>query len=198
MFTSESLTQVFLFVLRTLTKTPEQFLRLRYLGYDRACALEPFLKNQKNGSAGAKLLLEHVKFLVDIFHVAKHTEEACMPPTNANCWYHPHLKRFEEIHGVNTESCEQGFKRLNIYFNLTRKMTQFKRNILFWHVNNCFNVNLEDERRAKGLMYTISSLEYILCTIYYYLQACFVIVGINWSTLVLKGTTVTVSRADTI
>ena len=153
MFTSESLTQVFLFILRTFTKTPEQFLRLRYLGYDRACALEPFLKNQKkNGSAGAKLLLEHVKFLVDIFHVAKHTEEACMPPTNPNCWYHPRLNRFEEIHGANTESCEQGFKRLNIYFNLTRKMTQFKRNILFWHVNECFNANLEDELRAKGLM----------------------------------------------
>ena len=31
--------------------------RLRYLGYDRACGLVPFLKNQaQNGSAGAKVL----------------------------------------------------------------------------------------------------------------------------------------------
>ena len=42
-------------------KDVEDFQRLRFLGYDRACGLVPFLKKQaKNGSAGAKLLLEHV------------------------------------------------------------------------------------------------------------------------------------------
>ena len=110
MFTSESYTQAFLFILRTFCGDLEDFKRLKYLGYDRACGLVPFLKNQaKNGSVGAKLLMENVNFLVDIFHVSKHTEDVCMPSDNPNCLYHPHLPKFEDIRGVNTESCEQGF-----------------------------------------------------------------------------------------
>lgn len=153
MFTSESYTQVFLFLLRTFCSDVKDFERLKYLGYDRACGLVPFLKNQaKNGSAGAKLLIENVQFLVDIFHVSKHTEDVCMPPDNPNCLYHPHLAKFEEIRGVNTESCEQGFRRLNQYLELTRKMTQFKRNVLFWFVNECFNSDLEAELKRKQLL----------------------------------------------
>ena len=50
MFTSESYTQVFLFILGTFCGNLEHFNRLRYLGYDRACGLVPFLKNQaQNG-----------------------------------------------------------------------------------------------------------------------------------------------------
>ena len=144
MFTSESYTQVFLFLLRTFCSDVNDFKRLKYLGYDRACGLVPFLKNHaKNGSAGAKLLMENVQFLVDIFHVSKHAEEVCMPPDDPNRLYHPHLAKFEEIRGVNTESCEQGFRRLNQYLELTRKMTQFKRNVLFWFANECFNSDLD-------------------------------------------------------
>ena len=153
MFTSESYTQVFLFILRTFCSNLEHFKRLRFLGYDRVCGLVPFLKNQaQNGGAGAKLLIDNVQFLVDIFHISKHTEEVCMPPENPNCLYHPHLPKFDEIRGVNTESCEQGFKRLNQYFDLTRKMTQFKRNVLFWFVNRCFNTDLEEELKRKKLL----------------------------------------------
>ena len=57
------------------------------------------------------MLLVSVQFLVDIFHVFKHTEEVCMPPENPNCLYHPHLPKFDEIRGVDTESCEQGFEK---------------------------------------------------------------------------------------
>ena len=75
-----------------------------------------------------------------------------MPPDNPNCLYHPHFPRFKEISGVNTESCEQGFRRLNQYFEVTRKMTQYKRNVLVWFVNECFNVDLESELRRKKLL----------------------------------------------
>ena len=153
MFTCESHTQVFLFILRTFCSNTDDFQRLKFLGYDRACGLVPFLKKQmRNGSAGAKLLLENVKFLVDIFHVSKHTEPVCMPPDNPECKYHPFLPEFKEIEGVNTESCEQGFCRLNMYFSLSRKMTQYKRNVFFWFVNKCFNRDLECELRRKELL----------------------------------------------
>ena len=153
MFTSESLTQVFLFILRTFSRDIADIGRLKYLGYDRACALVPYLRNQaKNGSAGAKLLLQHVKFLVDIFHVSKHTEAVCMPPDNPKCQFHPHLSQFSKIKVVNTESCEQGFRRLNQYFEITRKMTQYKRDILFWFVNDSFNSDLEKKLKTRKLM----------------------------------------------
>ena len=152
MFTKESCTQVFLFILKTFCADVNDLKRLGYLGYDRACGFVPYLQNQaKNGSAGTKILLDNVKFLVDIFHVLKHTEPVCMPLDNPDCFYHPHLPKFEEIKNANTESCEQGFKRLNEYFNLTRKMTQHRRNVLFWYVNERFNDDLEYTLR-KGLM----------------------------------------------
>ena len=48
---------------------------------DSTGGLVPFLINQaSNGGARAKVLLNNVKFLVDIFHVSKHTEKTCMPP----------------------------------------------------------------------------------------------------------------------
>ena len=98
MFTCESLTQVFLFLLKTFCDNTDDFKRVKFVGYDRACGLVPFLINQaSNGSAGAKVLLNNVKFLVDIFHVSKHTEETCMPPNNPNCKYHPSLPQFETI-----------------------------------------------------------------------------------------------------
>ena len=79
MYTCESATQVFLFLLRTFVHDVCTVMCLKYLGYDRTCDLKPFLVNQaKRGSAGAKLLLDNVKFLVDIFHCEKHTELTCM------------------------------------------------------------------------------------------------------------------------
>ena len=154
MFTHESCTQVFLFLLRTFFSNADDMRRLKYLGYDRACSLVPYLKNQaQNGSAGAKLLINNVKYLVDIFHVSKHTEPCCMPLDNPDCLYHPKLPTFREIHKTNTESCEQGFRRLNQYKQLTRKMTQFKGNILFWFVNEEFNTELEKQLEGKELMF---------------------------------------------
>ena len=120
------------------------------LGYDRACDLKPFLVNQaKHGSAGAQLLLERVKFLVDIFHCEKHTEASCMPPDNPLCEFHPSLSKFQEIHGTNTESCEQGFRRLNRYKYSTRYMTTSKRNIYFYFINDFYNKHLEQKLRLK-------------------------------------------------
>ena len=63
MFTCESSTQVYLFLLRTFVHDAHTVLRLRYLGYDRACNLKPYLeKKARQGGAGAKLLLDRVEF----------------------------------------------------------------------------------------------------------------------------------------
>ena len=113
MYTCESPTQVYLLLILTLARGRD-IGRLKYLGYDRACDLHPFIcKLAKKGAYFAKWLPRYVTFLVDSFHVRKHTEACCMPPDNPRCQYHPSLPKFAEIHGTNTECAEQSFRWLN-------------------------------------------------------------------------------------
>ena len=53
----------------------------------------PFLRNlAKKGSLGAKILLDNVKFMVDLWPCEKHKEATCMPYLdNPKCIYHPNL-----------------------------------------------------------------------------------------------------------
>ena len=92
MYTCESPTQCYVFLYTTFGRKLDDLARLKYLGYDRTCDLHPFLRNLvKKGSLGAKILLENVKFMVDLWHCNKHKEATCMPPNNPKCLYYPHL-----------------------------------------------------------------------------------------------------------
>ena len=143
MFTCESATQAYVFLYTTFGRNLKDLARLRYLGYDRACGLHPFLKNlEAKGSLGAEILLSNVKFLVDLFHCKKHTELCCMPPDNPSCQYHPHLPAFAEIHGVNTECAEQAFKWLGRFKFHTRKMTRNRYCFFLWEMINLHNRRL--------------------------------------------------------
>lgn len=124
MFTCESASQVFTFILRTVTIQGGE--QIKYLGYDRACELVPFLRNlQRNKNKGAELLLSAITFLVDLFHVSGHTTPSCqlMDP---RCEFHPKLPRFNEIDNVNTQCAEQTFKWLDSYKFHVRRMTANK------------------------------------------------------------------------
>ena len=82
MYTCESPTQMYIFLLLTFGRGKD-IERLKYLAYDRACDLHPFLLNlQKKDVPLAKYLLRSVKFLVDSWHVKKHTEPCCQSPTS--------------------------------------------------------------------------------------------------------------------
>ncbi len=79
MYTCESPTQAYIFLYTTFGRSLSDLERLKYLGYDRSCDLHPFLKNLvKKGSVGANILLDHVKFMVDLFHCIKHKEPTCI------------------------------------------------------------------------------------------------------------------------
>ena len=115
MYTCESATQMYIFLLMTFGRGRD-IERLRFLAYDRACDLHPFLLNlQKKDAPLAKFLLRNVKFLVDAWHVKKHTEPCCQPPTSDQDAgpYHPLHSSFEAIRDANTECAEQSFKWLN-------------------------------------------------------------------------------------
>ena len=85
MYMCESPTQCYVFLYTAFGRTLDDLARLKYLGYDRICDLHPFLKNlTKKGSMGVKILLENVKFMVDLWHYNKHKEATCMPPNIPN------------------------------------------------------------------------------------------------------------------
>ena len=86
MYTYESMTQMYLFLLGTFARGKD-INHLKYLGYDRACGLEPFLQNlAKKDIYLAKYLLKHTRFLVDRFYIKGHTEKCCLPPAdNPDC-----------------------------------------------------------------------------------------------------------------
>ena len=64
-----------MFLISTFGRSVDDLHRLKYLRYDRACDLHPFLK--RRGSLGAETLLNNVKFMVDLWHCNEHKENAC-------------------------------------------------------------------------------------------------------------------------
>ena len=150
MFTCESPTQAYVFIYTTFGRSLTDLTCLKYLGYDRACDLHPFLMNlSKRGSMGARILLDHVKFTVDLWHCEKHKETTCMPPGNPNCKYHPHLPQFNEVKGVNTECAEQAFKWLGKYKFITRKMTRHRYCFFVWKMIEEHNKRVERDINLK-------------------------------------------------
>ncbi len=145
MFTSESLTQMYLFLIFTFGRGKD-IEHLRYLGFDRACGLEPFLQNlAKKDVMFAKYLLRHVKFLVDRFHVKGHTANCCTPlEDNPLCKYHPGLEQFKEVRDANTECAEQAFKWMNKLRYGARQMSRYKFNF-YLHIMICTHNTLREQ-----------------------------------------------------
>ena len=147
MYTCESPTQVYLFLVMTFGRG-QDIDRLHYLGYDRACDLHPFLCNlEKKGAYFAKWLNRRVKFLVDSFHISRHTESCCMPPDNADCKF----QRFNEIHGVNTECAKQSFRWLNRLKLFMKQMQQYKFNFFLHTIANMRNMHIEQTSRKAPM-----------------------------------------------
>lgn len=152
MYTCESPTQVYLFLILTFAHG-QDIQRLRYLGYDRACDLHPFLQNLEiKGAFFAKWLNDKVTFFVDNFHVAKHTEPCCMPPENPLCKYNPSLPHLSEIHGVNTECAEQAFRWLNKLKLSLKQMHQHKFNFFIQTIIYNRNRYVEQQLRESKLL----------------------------------------------
>ena len=120
--------------------------RLCYLGYDRACDLKPYLEKQaRQGGAGEKLM--HFKWSFWLMHFTARTIQnlvVCHHPTlNASSTL-PFQSSRKYMELTQRAVHEQGFCRLNKYKGSTSHMTQFKRNLFFYYVNNLYNGHLED------------------------------------------------------
>lgn len=154
MFTCESPTQMYIFLVFSFAHGRD-IDRLKFVAYDRACDLHPFLCNlHKKGTYFADFLLRHVKFCVDRFHVSKHIEPCCKPPSkdNPNSKYHPDLPIFQAISSANTECAEQAFKWLNRYKTILRNMKQYRFNFFLYIIINLHNCHREQQLRHSRLM----------------------------------------------
>jgi len=151
MYSHESLTQMYLLIIFTFGRGKDVE-RLKYLGYDRACGLHPFMqKLAEKNVMFAKYFLKHVHFLVDRFHVSKHTEKCCMPvANNPLCKYNPDLPEFKEVSGVNTECAEQAFRWLNKLKFSVRQMSRYRYNFFLYELINTHNRLRELKLKSIG------------------------------------------------
>jgi len=106
--------------------------------YDRACDLHPFIKRlSREGNFSSKNYL-FLDYIVDSFHVEKHTEMKCLLG-NPECLYHPGLKKFDYVKKMSTEIAEQSFSKLNSFKYATRKMNYGKRLLFLKFVDHSYN-----------------------------------------------------------
>ena len=125
MFTAESLSDVFKYIVDIFGEHPTSK-DIKGMVYDRCCELKPFIKRlAEEGNVVTRKYI-NLSYIVDIFHVEKHTEPKCVLNSGV-CEFHPHLPEFNYVRYMNTEIAEQSFKEINMIKCTTRKMTYAKR-----------------------------------------------------------------------
>lgn len=146
MYTAESLSCIFLWLVDLFGETPSQDV-INGIVYDRACDLHLFLKRlSKEGNIVAQRYKD-LTHIVDIFHAEKHTKSKCVL-SSPDCTYHPHLEKFQYVRSMNTEVAEQSFNRINPFKYITRKMTYARRLLYFKFLDDSYN-----ERLSKKIIY---------------------------------------------
>ena len=122
LFGSESLTQVYLFLI-WMWKTLLLFPHL--LAYDDACQLKRFC-NKRLGTVAARFIANLI-MVVDKLHFKNHIDKWCRQNVN------PH--KVKEFNDLNTEACEQTFVFISKFKHATKHMS-FGRYNLF-HLTMC-------------------------------------------------------------
>ena len=86
----------------------------------RVCSIPA--KFESNGNPSAEILLDASAYMVDNFHIAGHTTNACNP-NHPDCEFHHSLRKFEEVANANTECAEQCFAWLKRFKSVVKYMT---------------------------------------------------------------------------
>lgn len=117
--------------------------------YDRACGFKPFLDRlAKEGNNDARNYAK-LDFIVDRFHIAKHTEKKC-DITSELCAYHPDLPQFVTYRCLNTEIAEQSFGPINWFKCSTRKMSLCRRLLFFKLIDDSANTSIISTKQGSS------------------------------------------------
>ena len=157
MLTCESASQLFAQLLALRCDRGVQF---KYLGYDRACEFQPFLKNlAAKNNEGAKILLKDTSYLVDRFHIKGHINPKC-DIRNPLCEYHPDLPAFNELESVNTECAEQCFSFLGRFAHLTKYMGKNKFHFFLTETGQVKKQKIAEKAAVSGYGQIIKKKQY--------------------------------------
>ncbi len=127
LWTCESLSQAMYLIHSTFEHDPGS---VKFIGYDRGCQLEPYLRNVAAGKTrtprvdsvkSAKDVLSWADIFVDRMHIKGHVNPLCQMQSGV-CRYHPDLPRFATISGAGTEMQEVVSKFFNKYKGVIRNM----------------------------------------------------------------------------
>ena len=140
MYTAESLSSVFTYLLDLFGESPQPS-DLSGIVYDRACDLHPFIERLHREGNFAASKYQNLDFIVDAFHVENHTQAKCLLG-HPECYYHPDLPKFSRVSNMNTEVAEQSFSRLNPFKYATRRMNYSKRLLFLKFVDHSSNKRL--------------------------------------------------------
>ena len=137
LFECESIAQVYGVFVEYLSQLPvEEREMLTDLIYDDSCHLARFAtrKNLKDRNDVTRFFAEKVRKNVDRFHFGNHVDNWCQENCDPN--------KVRELDGVNTEICEQLFRKVNSHSNC--KSMNESRYFMFW-LKNLDMHNLEKE-----------------------------------------------------
>ena len=137
MYNSESISQVYGVIIEYLDQLPEEERKcLKDLIYDDNCHMAKFaLKNAKvNPNELTNFLANDVRKTIDKFHFINHIDEWCIQHCDPN--------KIDDLIGVNTEICEQLFRKVNSHSNC--KSMNEPRYFLFWlYILDLHNLDIE-------------------------------------------------------
>ena len=138
LFGSESISQVYGVFIEYLSQLPAlEMNRLTDLIYDDNCHLARFAlnKSEKCKNDVTDFFAKNVRKNVDRFHFGNHIDPWCIDNCDPN--------KVRELDGVNTEICEQLFRKVNSHSNC-KSMNESKY-FLFWLYNlDLHNLDIED------------------------------------------------------
>ena len=142
LFGSESISQVYGVFVEYLSQLPQKDRqRLTDLIYDDNCHLSRFAqrKNLRTKNEVTKFFAEDVRKNIDRFHFGNHVDKWCIENCDPN--------KVRELDMVNTEVCEQLFRKVNSHSNC--KSMNESRYFLFWLYNLDLH-NLDKEGLASA------------------------------------------------
>ena len=125
LFVSESISQVYGVFIEFLSQLQdEERLRLKDLIYDDNCHLARYAVNsvEKKSTEVTKFFANDVRKTIDKFHFVNHIDAWCIE----NC----DPFKVKDLENVNTEICEQLFRKVNSHTNC--KSMNEARYFLFW------------------------------------------------------------------
>ena len=128
-FTSESLSQVSIFLLDLISFSNEL---PKFLIYDNACHLDKYLEHNKIktiSERGKKLKESH--FVIDRLHIKNHVRQNCHINYNADL--------HEDLFKLNTVVCEKANYWLSGYKHAMKHMSQDRFNFFLYIILNIYN-----------------------------------------------------------